>query len=104
MNSSQIDEAVVRARRLVDLYDRKQITANTLVSEVASLATPDNVKAVMGALSPKAQGVVRNWVSSLREEDGQRIVFWPLSTSVRLSFKEWLHEEERSERARQSEN
>jgi hypothetical protein len=94
MGSTQIDDAVTRTKRLVSLYERKLITEASLVGEIANVVTPENIRCVMECLPPSALRIIHDWAKTLPEDDEKRIVFWPLASGVRLSFKEWLLEQE----------
>lgn len=96
MNSISNEEAVSRARRLISVYERKKITANTLVSEIAGFATPETVNAIMEALTPEAQALFERWIPTLPDDDYKGVVFWPLPQGVTPAFKNWLSEHRRN--------
>ncbi len=102
MSSMQVEQAVERAKRLVALYERRMITDSTLVSEIAGLVPADNIHDVLQILPPQVTALMREWAKSLPDEDTRRVVFWPVSERVRLSFKEWLREQEEQEKKSQN--
>lgn len=96
MSSIPTDDRLARAKQLVSLYQRRIITQPSLVSELAELIAPDNIREVMSCLPPEVCATVRDWAESLRKDDSSGVVFWPLSRETRLAFKEWLADQQRS--------
>ena len=94
MGSVQVDEAVKRANRLANLFERKMISEASLVSELADAVTPETLPGVLASLPPKARSLVYRWVRSLPDEAESERILWPINREVRRSFKEWLREQE----------
>ena len=97
MSSVEIDKAVSRAGRLVSMYDRNMLSEASLVSELADLATPETLPLVLETLPPKVLELVHHWAKSLPDEDRSAEILWPIRREIRLSFKEWLREQETHE-------
>jgi hypothetical protein len=97
MSSAQVDEAVKRASRLVNLFERKMISEASLVSELADAVTPETLPGVLASLTPNARKLVCRWARSLPDEAESENVLWPINREVMLSFKEWLREQESHE-------
>lgn len=96
MRSVASDELVERAKRLVDVYNRKKMSANVLISEIAGLATPETVDDIMHAVTPEVRQLFKQWIPSLPDDDDRRIILWPLPPGVTPAFKKWLQEYERN--------
>ena len=94
MSSVKNNEAISRAGRLVSMYERKMLSEASLVSELADLATPETLPVILQTLPPKVRELVHHWAKSLPDEDRSAEVLWPIRREIRLSFKEWLREQE----------
>lgn len=92
MSSTDVDEAIARTKRLVDLFERKNITQAFLVNEIVDVVTPDNIRDVMQCLPPTIVALIREWAKRLPDDHNGKVIFWPLSSSAELSFKRWLRE------------
>ncbi len=97
MSQIQVNDATERAQQLASLFERRMITEASLVSGIAELVTPENISGVLMDLPPTIRNLVRDWAKSLPEDDCNGVVFWPLDRNVRVSFKEWLHGQEKHE-------
>jgi uncharacterized protein (DUF2267 family) len=97
MRPMETDHAVEQSKRLVSQYERRLITEGSLVSGIADLITPATIDDVMASLPVEVRALMRAWAKSLPDEDGGRVIFWPLQREVRLSFKEWLRQQEQHE-------
>jgi hypothetical protein len=91
MSSFQLDDAVKRTNRLVNLYDRNMLSEASLVSELADLATPETLPVALETLPPKVLELVQHWAKSLPDEDRSAEALWPIRREIPLS---WLREPE----------
>lgn len=94
MKSVTSDEAVVRAKLLVEIFNHGKLSTNILISEIASLATPENVDDIMDSVTPEVRGLFSDWIPSLPDDDDRRVVLWPLPPGVTPALKKWLREYE----------
>jgi hypothetical protein len=86
-------QSVEKARHLAALYLDGQLTEGALVSGIIRLANAENISELMAVLPAEIRDEVRRWARTTQQGSSEA-VFWPLPEIARLSFKEWLEQEE----------